>query len=301
MGKKRNSGRMSLEKELAKLMDELNNQGINSIDELEAFMESLTGQSLDDLPERTDKKGRSQDLVYQAYEQPVAKGKKLIREALELDPDNAEAYNYLASIERDIDGAMAQYKKAIIAGEKTLGKKFFKKWKGYFWGMIETRPYMRAMEGIAECYYAKNQFDKVIEIYEEMLKLNPNDNQGVRYLLSTLLLRKADLNRFKSLIKNSGEEDNAFLNYNNALYHFIISGRSIKSDKKLLKAFRSNKYVIDYMLGIRQLPEEVPRQISPGDEREAIIYVLEAWEVWEQTENALDWIYEFKQKRLNMN
>jgi len=301
MSKKKNTERMNTEKYLAKLIEEINKKDFKSKDELNNFISNLIGQNLDDLPESTDKKGRSQDLVYEAYEQPVSKAKKLIKQALELDPNNADAYNYLASIEKDIDKAIKQYEKAIKAGEKALGKKFFKEEKGSFWGMIETRPFMRAKAGLADCLYTKKEVDKAIEIYEEMLELNPNDNQGIRYLLSTLLLSKNDFTKFQSFIENNEEEDCAVWNYNNALYQFKKSGQSANSDKELLKAYTSNEYVIDYMLGIKKMPKEQPQYIGRGDESEAISYVYDAWIVWDKTEEAFDWLYEFKQKRLKMN
>lgn len=292
---------MNIEKQLAKLMEEIKKQGFETTDEINDFLKNMLGQSLDDLPERTDKKGRSQDLVFEAYEQPVSKGKKLVKQALELDPNNADAYNYLASIAKDIDEAIIMFEKAIKAGEKSLGKKFFKEKKGFFWGMIETRPYMRAKAGLAGCLYTKKEVDKAIEIYEEMLELNPNDNQGIRYLLSTLLLSKKDLSRFQSFIKNVEDEDCAVWNYNNALYHFKKSGQTAKSDKELLKAYKSNEFVIDYMLGIKEMPDELPQYIGRGDKNEAISYVFGAWSIWEKTEGALDWLYEFKYKRLKIN
>lgn len=301
MSKKKNNERMNTEKDLAKLMEEIKKKDLKSTDELNDFLNNLTGQSLDDLPERTDKKGRSQDLVFEAYEQPVSKGKKLVKQALELDPNNADAYNYLASIEKDIDKAIVMFEKAIKAGEKTLGKKFLKEEKGFFWGLLETRPYMRAKAGLADCLYAKNKIDKAIDIYEEMLELNPNDNQGIRYLLSTLLLSKNDLTKFELFIKNSEDEDCAVWNYNNALYSFKKIGRTAKTEKILKDAYKSNEFVIDYMLGIKKMPDEQPQYIGRGDENEAISYVNDSWIIWNKTEGAFDWLYEFKMNRLNMN
>lgn len=301
MSKKKNNDRMNTEKDLAKLIEEIKTKDFKSTDELNDFMNNLMGQSLDDLPERTDKKGRSQDLVFEAYEQTVAKGKKLVKQALELDPNNADAYNYLASIEKDIDKAIMQYEKAIKAGEKTLGKKFFKEEKGYFWGMLETRPYMRAKAGLADCLYAKKEVDKAIEIYEEMLELNPNDNQGIRYLLSTLLLDKKDLTKFELFIQSSEEEDCAVWNYNNALYNFKKTGGTSKTKKVLQEAYKSNEFVIDYMLGMKKMPDEQPQYIGRGDENEAISYVNGSWTIWDKTDGAFDWLYDFKQKRLKMN
>jgi len=301
MSKKRKNDKISTEKDLAKLMEEVNKQNFTSIDELKDFMDNLMGQSLDNLPDRTDKKGRSQDLVYQAYEQPITKAKKLIKKALELDPNNAEAYNYLAGIETDLDRIMALYEKAIIAGEKTLGKKFFKENKGYFWGLLETRPYMRAKAGLAECLYVKNELDKAIEIYEEMLALNPNDNQGIRYSLSTLLLEKNDLTKFEQFVKKHEDEYRSVWKFNNALYHFKKFGKNAMTNKVLLAAHKGNKYVIDYLLGIKKLPEEPPQYMGIGDENEAITYVYGAWKVWVETDNALEWLYAFKLKRMKKN
>lgn len=292
---------MNTEKNFAKLMEEINKHDFESIDELKAIMSNLTGQSLNDFPERTDKQGRSQDLVYQAWEQPISKGKKLIKQALELDPNNTDAYNYLASVERDIDKAIKLYEKAIEAGEQTLGKKFFKSEKGHFWGLLETRPYMRAKAGLADCFYAKNEVDKAIEIYEEMLELNPNDNQGVRYLLSSMLLGKEDLTKYERFLKNSEEEDCAVWNFNNALYHFKKYRANAKTEKTLVKAHKRNGFVIDYLLGIKELPDQPPQYIGRGDENEAIAYVFDTWKIWRDTENAFNWLFEFKRKLLKIN
>lgn len=292
---------MNKEKYLAMLMEQIKEQGLETTEEINDFLKTMQGQSLDDLPERTDKKGRSQDLVFQAYEMPVTKGRKLVKQALELDPNNADAYNYLASKEKNIDKAINLFEKAIIAGEKTLGKKFLKEEKGHFWGIIETRPYMRAKANLAECLSAKKQVNKAIEIYEEMLELNPNDNQGVRYSLSTVLVGQKDLSKYETFISKTEDEDCAIWNYNNALYHFKKSGQTTKSNKELLKAYKSNQFVINYILGITEMPEEMPMYIGRGDENEAISYVYDVYNIWKQTVGALDWLYEFNKNRLEIN
>ena len=303
MSKKKDLSRLETEKDLSKLMKEIQKQDFKSDEELNDFMKNLMGNtgSFDNLPKSTGKKERSQDLVYEAYEQTATKGKKLIKKALELDPNNADAYNYLASIEKNIDKVIIQYKKAVKAGEKTLGKKFLKEEKGYFWGMIETRPYMRAKVGLANCLGVINEVDKAIEIYEELLELNPNDNQGVRYLLLVLLLSKKNLSKFELFMQNNEEENSAVWNYSNALYSYKKNGKTTKANKILLNAFKNNKFVIDYLLGKKKMPNELPQYIGFGDENEAVSYVYDAWQIWDDSEGAFDWLYEFKQERLKMN
>ena len=301
MSKNKKFNKLDTENALAKLMQEIDNQGFETKEQLEEFMKSMQGRSLDDLPESTTDKGRSQDLVSEAYNESVQKGKKLIKQALELDPDNADAYNYLASVETNVDKSLALYKQAIEAGERALGEAFMKEEKGHFWGMIETRPYMRAKAGLADCLFAKNRLNAAIDIYKEMLELNPRDNQGVRYLLSTILLAKKDLSDYESFIKTHPDEDCALWHYNNALYHFKKLGKSTKSDKELLKAYKNNPHVVDYMLGLKEIPNEPPQYMGMGDENEAIAYIFDAIHTWGKTDGALVWMFEFVRERREKN
>ena len=301
MSKNKNTNRLDNERSIAKLMQEIQKQDFENVDQLNEFMKTMQGKSLDDLPESTTDKDRSQDLVLEAYDETPTKGRKLIKQALELDPDNADAYNYLASLETDVDKALALYRQAVEAGERALGEEFMEENKGHFWGMIETRPYMRAKSGVADCLYAKNRINASVEIYREMIELNPNDNQGVRYLLATILLSKKDLSDYESFIKKFDGEDNAIWHYNNALYHFKKTGKSTKSDKALLKAYNNNPHVGDYMLGLKEIPNEPPQFIGRGDENEAIAYIFDAIHTWGKTKDALDWMYEFMMERRKMN
>ncbi len=301
MSKKKNTNKLDTERSLAKLMQELDKQDFENVDQLNEFMKTMQGKSLDDLPESTTDKGRSQDLVLQAYDETPAKGKKLIKQALELDPDNADAYNYLASGETNVDKALALYKQAVEAGERALGEEFMKENKGHFWGLIETRPYMRAKAGVADCLYAKNRVNATIEVYREMIELNPNDNQGVRYLLATILLSKKDLSDYESFVKKYEGEDSALWHYNNALYHFKKMGKSAKSDGELMKAYKFNPYVMEFMWGLKELPEEMPQYIGRGDENEAVAYIFDAIHTWGKTDGALNWMYEFLMERKNVN
>jgi tetratricopeptide (TPR) repeat protein len=160
---------------------------------------------------------------------------------------------------------------------------------------------MRAKSGVAGCLHAKNRVNATIEVYREMIELNPNDNQGVRYLLATILLSKKDLSDYESFVKKYEGEDSALWHYNNALYHFKKMGKSAKSDGELMKAYKFNPYVMEFMLGLKELPEEMPQFIGRGDENEAVAYIFDAIHTWGKTDGALNWMYEFLMERKNVN
>lgn len=58
-----------------------------------------------------------------------------------------------------------------------------------FWGILETRPYMRALMGLAQTLVELGRVNEALAQFRELLRLNPNDNQGVRYPLLSELVR----------------------------------------------------------------------------------------------------------------
>jgi len=52
------------------------------------------------------------------------------------------------------------------------------------WGHIHNRPYLRAMHGYGLCLWRLGRLDEAQAVFERVLTLNPNDNQGVRFCLS---------------------------------------------------------------------------------------------------------------------
>lgn len=301
MAKKKDINRMSVEKEFANIFNEIGKQDFKSQAELENYLNNLMGKKIESTPMGESKKEQAQDLIYQAYDLPISEGKKLIAKAMKLDPDNADSYIYFAEIEPDINKSIDFYEIAVETGKKSLGKKMFIDNKGHFWGIFETRPYMRARAGLADCLQALGENDKAIHEYQEMLELNPNDNQGVRYLLATLLLKQNNNKDYENLLKEFEDDASAVWIYNLALYSFKKEGVSKNSENTLLEAFRCNQHVVDYMLGNKKMPEELPEYIGRGDENEAIACVKDTWSLWDKTKGAFDWLYDFKQKRQLMN
>ena len=109
--------------------------------------------------------------------------------ALALSPHCADAYVLLAEeAAGSLKEALRLYQMGTEAGEKALGKAAFRKDAGHFWGILESRPYMRARAGLAQCLWISGLRQEAVTHYTGMLKLNPNDNQGIRYVLLPCLI-----------------------------------------------------------------------------------------------------------------
>lgn len=131
--------------------------------------------------------GQAQELIYNAWETADRKRRvALAQKAIGISPDCADAYVLLAEETATLDEALEFYRKGVEAGERALGRQAFESDAGHFWGILETRPYMRARAGLARCLWESGKRDEALAHYREMLRLNPNDNQGLRYVLVSL-------------------------------------------------------------------------------------------------------------------
>ena len=100
-----------------------------------------------------------------------------------LSPDCADAYVLLAEQARNRKEALELFEQGVAAGERALGPQMFRDEVGNFWGILETRPYMRARLGLAECLWTSGRRDESVVHLQDMLRLNPGDNQGLRLIL----------------------------------------------------------------------------------------------------------------------
>ncbi len=235
---------------------------------------------------------RAQELMYEAFEESNP-GKRiaLAHEALAISPDCADAYVLLAEEEADtIKRALEYYQQGVAAGERALGKEFFEENAGDFWGILETRPYMRAQQGLAETLWRLKRYDEALLTYREMLRLNPNDNQGIRYLLLVLLLEMDRWDEAAELLKEYKDEWSAVWLYTRALLAFRIQGASAAANKALAEALEENRYVPAYLTGKKRIPVNLPPLIGMGDENEAISYAHEHLNHWRRTPGAIEWL-----------
>jgi len=162
-----------------------------SIDEMnEVIQREFTGKTLDEIQytPRTPLE-EAQDLCYQAFDARGRRQVQLAKEAIQVCPDCADAYVILAEQTSDPKRGRDLYAKAVEAGEKALGKDRFERDGGHFWGMTDTRPYMRARFGLAQCLDAIGHAEEAIDHYQALLCLNPADNQGVRFILVPRLIQ----------------------------------------------------------------------------------------------------------------
>ena len=234
----------------------------------------------------------AQQIMYEAWEAPTReRAVAMAKKALSVSADCADAYNLLAEESATtLEEVVELYRKGVEAGERALGKETFEKDVGYFWGLLETRPYMRARVGLAQSLWAAGRREEAVEHYRELLRLNPNDNQGIRDVLMPCLI---ELNRDRdaeNLFKAYEDDAMAEWLYSRALLDFRKYGDSPVASKSLTVALKENRHVPGYLLGRKKMPKRLPAYHGFGDENEAIAYAESSAAAWRATQGALAWI-----------
>ena len=234
-------------------------------------------------------------LMYEAFEMPREGADAKVTMALIMDPNCILAYEWLAGGHDMPQLAVAFYERGAAIGRRLfLGKKK-EEYEGFFWGMHETRPFMRCLQGLAECYYEMGLKKEAIEILEEMIELNPNDNQGMRDPLLLYLVEQGAIRKFQKYDKQFKEDYSAFKLFTKALFLFKQNAEGEAAQTALRAAVAANKFVLP-KIGTGPRVISTPDMYSFGSEDEAAYYLSYALPVWNAAPGAVAWAKGFYKK-----
>jgi tetratricopeptide (TPR) repeat protein len=235
---------------------------------------------------------KAQQIMYDAWDTSTSRTRvAMAKKALATSPLCADAFVLLAYSADTVEVAHDYFARGVDAGELALGPDKFKEYEGSFWGFLETRPYMRAKAGLAGTYFRMGNMVQAISYYRDILRFNPDDNQGVRYTLLGCYLREDDAAAASELLEDFAGEGSAFWLYTRMLMAFRSGAMTDRQVKALVKdALSSNQHVPDILAGMKPAVPPHPAYLSMGGPDEATYYVQECGRVWYRTPGAVAWL-----------
>jgi tetratricopeptide (TPR) repeat protein len=233
---------------------------------------------------------RAQELAYDAMEATGRLRIKLARRALEVSQDCADAHVVLGEASASPQEAREWYQRGVDAGARALGPEKLASLEGEFWEHLETRPYMRARLALAQTLEELGQEDDALDLYRELLRLNPNDYQGVRYLLLPALLEQGGGDEADRLLSAYEGDIQAMWPYAQALRAFQIDGDSTRARAALKGAIRINPHVVQYLLDPDALPPDAPSHSALGSREEAAYVAEGLGAAFDASPGALSWL-----------
>ncbi|MCC6400239.1 MAG: hypothetical protein IT227_05695 [Flavobacteriales bacterium] len=267
----------------------LEKQQFGSMAEIEAFMEQVSKGPIPKFEPGTEQE-EAEELVYRAMDLEGDDREELLMEALDLDPECIAAYHALGAAEHHPAIAIAFYERGISLGAARFeSDEYIQENKGHFWGLTETRPFMRCLQGAADCQFFLGKVFEAMGMWFHMLELNPNDNQGVRYDLMLSLAGFGDHEQFEQLDKQFEDDASAAAHFNRVLNLFTQHGPGPQALQTLDVARAKNKHMVPLLLK-KDAPLYRVTSYTSGSEEEAIAYMDKAHLVWSGVPGAKEWL-----------
>jgi tetratricopeptide (TPR) repeat protein len=233
---------------------------------------------------------RAQQLAYDAMEANGRLRIKYARQALAISPECADAWVVLAEEASTADSALERYQRGVEAGAAAIGTEDFAAARGLFWTVLQTRPYMRARLGLAAALRDLGRDDEAIAHYRALLDLNPEDDQGARYLLLEVLLERGLNDDAGRLLAEYQHDTQAQWLFGRVLWRFRTDGDTEAARAALGAASRANPHVVRYLIDPDALPDQVAPVFELGSREEAGNVVDALLESFEATDGALEWL-----------
>ncbi len=266
---------------------------------LKNFTEDYSGNLSEKITEKTAK--TADDYLELAEEATTkAKAEKYIKKALELEPDNIDAIS--ASLDLiEHDSAWGYYQKlseAVKNGTKIMEKKGFMDEGsiGEFWGIVETRPYMRLLSKYADFMVEVGMPTLAAREYEEMIRLSEDDNIGARYsLMHVYAFLEQEEPALELHKKYDGYEETQMLLPLSILY--FKKGDFDRAEDYLKRLCTANKDTKKFFRLIKKdkldrYLEEVSFSYRPFTIEELIVEMTENTFLFRAVPLYMDWAYE---------
>ena len=246
---------------------------------IDAYQHFANNEMLNKTPEEVlhkfgvEKSNRdlANQLAITAWEANDREAKKIIKMALKLDPENVEAHIFLAFDSIGTIALLNRLQKAISLAADQLGEDYFEKYTGHFWLEPQSRPYMFARLHFVEALIDNGKLQEAIVEMEDMIELNPTDNQGVRDRLAPIYVAQSKFGKYKGLRHRYQMDASASSAYTYLAFLFATAAPEKKIRAALENAINENKYVLDYFAGDENF-EEIDFEIdtyTPGEKSEA--------------------------------
>ena len=199
---------------------------------------------------------------------------KYAKEAYDMCPNCFDAILFQCDLEENgikrmklLDDGL-EFEKSRLTKEKYFDKENI----GHFYGIFETRPYIRGLVNKAEYLLEEGKISQAENVCREVLRLNENDNMGARYLLMAIYATLEKENDMLKLYKKYPEEDLEMIFPLFALYYKL--GNDKKAKEYLNRIDKCNSNFVKFFNGtIKKSKKVEPGCYSRGDSSEIFMYL----------------------------
>ena len=289
-------------KEMHKFLEK-NDMGNMSVKEMESFIEKFAeeynsniGESI--TPETAQSADDYIELAMESLDRTDAEN--YINKALEIEPDNLDALNMSLDIMECTSWEYYQkISAAVEKGNEIMEEKgFFDKENiGYFWGILETRPYMRLRANYMNFLIESGMMALAAKEGEELIRLCEGDNLGIRFRLMHIYAFLEEKDKALKLYKKFDEYNESQMLLPLAILYFKL-GDFEKAEEHLSLLNETNKDTQEFFSAIKN--DDLEKYVSevngyayrPFTIDELVNELIDNSFVFSTTPLFLQWAYE---------
>lgn len=222
--------------------------------------------------------GGLEELESGSFKKAVAK----FKQTLKIFPQHIDALHHLSILADNDSEAKKLNNNALEIGQSVFPIKFDMQHDKLEWEWLENRPFLRAYEFKA-LFLLETDQDEALKCFLQMLKWNPNDNQGVREIVADIYVKDERWNDMLSLAEKYHSDVTPSIGYGEALSYFK-KGNMEKATKKLKSCIKYTPLCARILL--KERPKK-PKSTMPG-------YITsggpdQAYEFWKTQGQAKAW------------
>lgn len=214
--------------------------------------------------------------------------KKIINQFPE---SHLDAYNHLSISLRNQNKTDESLHFALLSyslGKNAFPKEFNENTDEISWLDMDNRPFLRACQILGLEFQFRKNINRAIELYEENLKYNPNDNQGIRYLLLECYFLNKDFENIKKLFDKYNDDYSVEFLYGRLIYD-ILKNQGKLIEELIFDAKKCNKYVIyELAKDLHIKPESHILLWGEMSEGNSVGSIQEAYEYWNRNKKILN-------------
>jgi len=180
-------------------------QSFDTIETLNAHMKEKMNEEY----EPVNKEEQAQLLCYKAYEAETEELRvQLTNEAAAIHPDLADVQLLLAEQSTQKVEQENHYLKAILAALKVADLSIEQAWQN-----VLNRPYLRALFSYGAWLMTEKRYKESVEHLQHILEVNPQDHQGVRWLMAAAYAHLELHEEADSVLNEMDSEDHQAIFY----------------------------------------------------------------------------------------
>lgn len=227
--------------------------------------------------------GPADEIVNDAWDaETPATRVKLARKALSIDLNAIDAYNILGIHAPTLAEKIALFSAGVDVGGELFAP-LLEEEDMAWWGYMGTRPWMRAQHNLGLAFVEAGDVEDAIGVFEQLIALNPNDNQGIRYLLLKLFAESGRYDDCKILFELYPEDWAVEFPTTRLLVELSRTKPRKNLSKMLAEIREANEFVL-FMLKLATSGKWPPMpqvdSVAMGSKQQAAIYLNEFKQAW---------------------